>query len=52
MRKLEGDGYPRLQMLLLVVLTGAAGMAASFPLSSFFSGYGCAQRRRTISICP
>lgn len=32
MRKLEGDGYPRLQMLLLVVLTGAAGMAASFIL--------------------
>ncbi len=32
MRKLERHGYPRLQMALLVALTGAAGMAASFVL--------------------
>lgn len=32
MGKLEGDGYPRLQMFLLVMLTGAAGLAASFTL--------------------
>ncbi len=32
MRKLEWDGYPRLQMLFLVALTGAAGMFASFCL--------------------
>ncbi|MDP3513570.1 MAG: hypothetical protein Q8S20_12545 [Sulfuritalea sp.] len=32
MGKLEGDGFPRLQMFLLVMLTGAAGLAASFTL--------------------
>ncbi len=32
MRKLEWDGSPRLQMLFLVTLTGAAGMASSFVL--------------------
>lgn len=32
MRKLEWDGFPRLQMLFLVTLTGAAGMASSFVL--------------------
>lgn len=32
MRKLEGDGFPRLQMFLLVMLTGTAGMAASVTL--------------------
>ena len=32
MRKLEWDGFPRLQMLLLVLLTGAAGMVASYLL--------------------
>ena len=32
MGKLEGDGYPRLQMFFLVMLTGAAGLAASFTL--------------------
>lgn len=32
MRKLEWDGYPRLQMFLLVVLTGGAGLLASFVL--------------------
>ena len=30
MRKLEWDGFPRLQMLFLVLLTGAAGMVASY----------------------
>lgn len=32
MGKLEGDGFPRLQMFFLVMLTGAAGLAASFAL--------------------
>jgi hypothetical protein len=32
MGKLEGDGYPRLQMFFLVMLTGTAGLAASFTL--------------------
>lgn len=32
MGKLEGDGFPRLQMFFLVMLTGTAGMAASFTL--------------------
>ncbi|BAO30725.1 hypothetical protein SUTH_02946 [Sulfuritalea hydrogenivorans sk43H] len=32
MRKLEWDGYPRLQMFLLVALTGGAGLLASFVL--------------------
>ena len=32
MRKLEWDGFPRLQMLFLVILTGAAGMVASYAL--------------------
>lgn len=32
MRKLEGDGFPRLQMFFLVMLTGTAGLAASFTL--------------------
>jgi len=32
MGKLEGDGFPRLQMFFLVMLTGAAGLAASFTL--------------------
>ncbi|MDP1611001.1 MAG: hypothetical protein Q8M11_08060 [Sulfuritalea sp.] len=32
MGKLEGDGFPRLQMFFLVTLTGAVGLAASFTL--------------------
>jgi hypothetical protein len=32
MRKLEWDGYPRLQMLFLVILTGVAGLLASYGL--------------------
>lgn len=32
MAKLEGDGFPRLQMFFLVALTGLAGLAASFTL--------------------
>lgn len=32
MGKLEGDGFPRLQMFLLVMLTGVAGLASSFAL--------------------
>lgn len=32
MGKLEGDGFPRLQMFFLVMLTGTAGLAASFTL--------------------
>lgn len=32
MGKLEGDGFPRLQMFFLVMLTGAAGLATSFGL--------------------
>ena len=32
MGKLEGDGFPRLQMFLLVMLTGTAGLVASFVL--------------------
>jgi hypothetical protein len=32
MRKLEWDGYPRLQMFLLVALTGGAGLLASLVL--------------------
>jgi hypothetical protein len=32
MRKLEWDGFPRLQMLFLVLLTGVAGLAASYAL--------------------
>lgn len=32
MGKLEGDSFPRLQMFFLVMLTGGAGLAASFTL--------------------
>ena len=32
MGKLEGDGFPRLQMFFLVMLTGGAGLVASFTL--------------------
>jgi hypothetical protein len=32
MRKLEWDGWPRLQMLLIVLLTGGAGLLCSFAL--------------------
>lgn len=32
MRKLEWDGFPRLQMLLIVMLTGLAGLIASYAL--------------------
>ncbi|MFA4969589.1 MAG: hypothetical protein WC540_08150 [Sulfuritalea sp.] len=32
MGRLEGDGFPRLQMFFLVMLTGAAGMVSSFTL--------------------
>jgi hypothetical protein len=51
MRKLEWDGFPRLQMCFLVLLTGAAGLAASYALlrsgmESMFARYplavGCA----------
>ena len=31
-RRLELNSYPRLQMTLMVMLTGAAGMAASYAL--------------------
>ena len=51
MHQLEGDGFPRLQMFFLVMLTGTAGLVASFALlrsgvDSMFARYplsvGCA----------